>query len=79
MKYTPFFLVCLLVSHVLLADAPPKGWETHSPRDEIRAEFSFQVKCGGVFVIDAKGVLRGRSIDLETCEELARALIEAGG
>jgi len=55
MKYTPFFLACLLVSHVLLADAPPKGWETHSPRDEIRPVFSFQAKGGGVFVIDAKG------------------------
>ena len=29
------------------------------------------------FVIDAEGVLRGRSIDLDACEELARALIEA--
>ena len=29
------------------------------------------------FVIDAEGVLRGRSIDLKTCEELVRALVEA--
>ncbi|MGY8651739.1 MAG: hypothetical protein ACKVKM_13165 [Verrucomicrobiia bacterium] len=55
MKYTPFFIACLLVSHVLLADAPPKGWETHSPRDEIRPEFGYQVKGGGVFVISTIG------------------------
>ena len=29
-------------------------------------------------VIDAEGVLRGRSIDLKTCEELVRSLIDAG-
>jgi predicted amidohydrolase len=55
MKYTPFSLACLLVSHVLFADTPPKGWETQSPRDEIRPVFSFQDKGGGVFVIEAKG------------------------
>ena len=55
MKYTPSFIACLLVSHVLFADTTPKGWETHSPRDEIRPTFGYQAKGGGVFVIDAKG------------------------
>ena len=30
------------------------------------------------FVIDAEGILRGRSIGLDACEELSRALIRAG-
>jgi len=48
-------LIALIFAPAAITAAPPKGWETQSPRDEIRPEFSFQVKGGGVFVIDAKG------------------------
>ena len=39
----------------LFSDALPKGWETHSPREEIRPKFAFK---DGIFSIDAKGLER---------------------
>ena len=51
----PILLTLIFLTGNLFADAPPKGWETHSPREEIRPKFAFK---DGVFSIDAKGLER---------------------
>ena len=69
----------------------PKAFRSEARRNGIRWRNALQyrpvghlTKAYGVhhwptaFVIDAEGVLRGRSIDLKTCEELVRSLIDAG-
>ena len=50
-----FLLTLIFFVGNLWADAPSKGWETHSPRKEIRPKFAFK---DGVFSIDAKGLER---------------------
>src|SRR5256885_1254243 len=64
MKRIPFsvaafalLIVAPLLTSVALASPPPDGWETKSPRDEIRPEFSFDATGGpdgtGSFAIES--------------------------
>jgi predicted amidohydrolase len=51
--------VAALLTPMALASPPPDGWETKSPRDEIRPAFSFDAKGGpdgtGSFAIESDG------------------------
>lgn len=64
MKHLSLFLLaatCAVLGSASASpkDAPPEGWTTAAPRDEIRPQFSYQVRGGreghGVFVIQADG------------------------